>query len=166
MMGKLAHCLPVLARPRLPGSSGTIPEALAQVQVAVNDVARSVVGHRREGHITIVDLLEAAKYLSLNQQVVRATAMSAWSSYSSSNGLNGTQNPVGSWMFGSVDLTAPARPSRAATAGEVRVRTRGIVDTHMTHGLEVWNGCVALRNAKSKAKASRAAMQLARDSPL
>jgi hypothetical protein len=26
LMGKLAHCLPVVARPRLPGSTGTIPE--------------------------------------------------------------------------------------------------------------------------------------------
>jgi hypothetical protein len=47
-MGKLAHCLPVVAPPRLPGSKGTIPETLELVQVAINDVARSVVDHRRE----------------------------------------------------------------------------------------------------------------------
>jgi hypothetical protein len=145
--------------------AGTIPEALVQVQVAVNNVAHSVVGHRREENITIVDLLEAVKYLLLNQQVVRATAMSAWSAYSSSDGSNRTRNPVGSWMFCKVDLPAPARPARAATAGEVQVRTRGM-DTHVTHGLEVWNACAALRHAKSKAKASRAAMRLAQDSPL
>jgi hypothetical protein len=62
LMGKLAHCLPVMARPRLPGSTGTIPEALTSVQVAVNNVACSVVGHRREDLITIMDLLEWAKY--------------------------------------------------------------------------------------------------------
>jgi hypothetical protein len=62
LMGNLAHCLPIVARPRLPGSTGTIPETLASVQVAVNDVARSVIGHRREDHIPIVDLLEAAKF--------------------------------------------------------------------------------------------------------
>jgi hypothetical protein len=78
LMGKLAHCLPVVARPRLPGSTGPIPETLASLQVAINDVARSVVGHKREDHIPIVDLLEAAKFLSLNQQVVRARAMAAW----------------------------------------------------------------------------------------
>jgi hypothetical protein len=38
LMGKLAHCLPVVARLRLPGSMGTIPEALALVQFAMNDV--------------------------------------------------------------------------------------------------------------------------------
>jgi hypothetical protein len=47
-----------------------IPEALASVQVAINNVARSVVGHKREDHIPIVDLLEVSKFLSLNQQVV------------------------------------------------------------------------------------------------
>jgi hypothetical protein len=47
-MGKIAHCLPVVVRPRLPGSTAATP-------------ARSVVGCRREEHITIVDLLEAAK---------------------------------------------------------------------------------------------------------
>jgi 23S rRNA U2552 (ribose-2'-O)-methylase RlmE/FtsJ len=162
-MGKVAHCLSVVARQRLPGLTARIPEPLAQVQVAVNDVARSVVGFRREDHVTIVDLLEAAKNLSLNQQVVRATAMSAWSAFTSSNSSNGKRNPVGTEMFGIVNLPAPARPSRAKTAGEVGVRTRGM-DTHVTHGLEVWNVCMALRNAK--AEASRAAMQLARDLPL
>jgi hypothetical protein len=76
-MGKIAHCLPVVVRPRLPGSTEATPEALSQVQVAVNDVARSVDGCRREDHVAIVDLLEAAKYLLLNQQAVKATAMSA-----------------------------------------------------------------------------------------
>jgi hypothetical protein len=93
-MGKVAHCLPVMARPRLPGSTALIPEALAQVQVSVNDVARSVVGCRREDHVTIVDQLEAAKYLLLNQQVVKATAVSAWTAYHSCDGSNGARNPV------------------------------------------------------------------------
>jgi hypothetical protein len=69
-MGKLAQCLPTVARPRLPGLTGPILEALALVQVAINHMARSVVSHRREDHIPIKDLLEAAKFMSLNQLVV------------------------------------------------------------------------------------------------
>jgi hypothetical protein len=110
-----------------------------------------------------LDLPEAAKYLLLNQQVVRATAMSAWSAYVSNDGTCGTQNPVGSWMFGNVDQPATARPTRATTAGEVRVPTRGM-DTHVTHGLKTWNVCAELRNARSKAEANRASAQLARNS--
>jgi hypothetical protein len=128
-------------------------------------VARSVVGHRREDHITIVDLLEAAKFLLLNQQVVRARAMSAWSAYSSNDGIGGKRNPVGSWMFVNVNLPKTARPSRATTAGQVRVRSRGM-DTHVTHGLEVWNACGELRNARTKAEANWDAVRLARKSPL
>jgi hypothetical protein len=128
LMSKLAHCLPVVARPRLPGSTATIPEALAPVKVAVNNVARSVVGHRREDHITIGDLLQAAKYLSLNQQVVRATAMSAWSAYSSSDSIGGTRNPVGSWMFGSVNL-----PPRQDQRGRQRQERSGSGQGGWTH---------------------------------
>jgi hypothetical protein len=78
LMGKLAHCLPVVARPRLSGSKRPIPEALASVQVAINDVARSIGGYRREDHIPFEDQLEAAKLMSLNQLVVLATSMAAW----------------------------------------------------------------------------------------
>jgi hypothetical protein len=133
-MGKLVHCLPLMARPRPPGCKGTIPETLALVQVAVNNVAQSVVGHRKEDHIPIVDLLEAAKFLSLNQQVVRATAMAAWNAYVSDNGTDGTQNPVGTWMFCNVNQPATARLTRATTAGAVRVPTRGM-DTFVTQCL-------------------------------
>jgi hypothetical protein len=110
-----------------------------------------------------VDLLEAAKYLSLNQQVVKATAMSAyaWMAFHSCDGSNGARNPVGEEMFSNADMTT-ARTSRSTTAGEVRVRTRGI-DMHVTHGLEVWNACKELRGLRSKAKASHAATQ---ESPL
>jgi hypothetical protein len=77
LMGKLAHCLPIVAQPRLPGSAKQIPEALKSLQVAINNVARSVVGCRREDLITVKDLLDSAKYLSLNQLVVKSTAMAA-----------------------------------------------------------------------------------------
>jgi hypothetical protein len=128
--------------------------------MSVNGVARSVVGCRRENHIAIVDLLEVAKYLLLNQQAVKATAMSAWTAYHSCDGTNGTRNPVGEAMLSGSELPK-ARVSRSATAGEVRVRTRGL-DTHVTHGLEAWNGCRDLRDSRTKAEACRGATQLAR----
>jgi hypothetical protein len=160
-MGKLAHCLPVVARPRLPGSTGTIPETLASVQVAINNVARPVVGHRREDHIPIVDLLEAAKFLSLNQQVVRATDMAAWNAYVSDDGTNGTRNPVGSCMFGNVNQPATTRPTRATAAGEVLG-----METLVTHTLETWNACAELRDSRTEAEANRAATILSRNSLL
>jgi hypothetical protein len=116
LMGKIAHCLPVVVRPRFPGSTAATPESLSQVQVSVNNVARSVAGGRREDHVAIVDLLEAAKYLSLNQHAVKATAMSAWSAYHSCDGTDGIRNPVGEAMFSGAELPT-ACSSRSATAG-------------------------------------------------
>jgi hypothetical protein len=145
---------------RLSGSR----EALASVQVAINDVARSVVGHKREDHIPIVDLLEAAKFLLLNQQVVRARAMAAWNAYVSDNGADGTSNQVGGRMFGN-GIGPTTRPTRATAAGEVRVPTRGM-DTLLTHALETWNACAELRDSKTKAKANRTTTSLARNSLL
>jgi hypothetical protein len=158
LMGKLAHCLPFVARPRLPGSTGTIPEMLTSVQVTIKEVARSVVGHRSEDYIQIVDLLEAAKFLLLNQQVVRATVMASWNAYVSGNGTNGTRKPVGGRLFGNHNQPA-TRPTRATGAGEVRVPTRGM-DTLLTHGLKTWNACMELRDSRTKAKANRAATNL------
>jgi hypothetical protein len=163
LMGKLAHCLPVAARPRLPGSMGLIPETLASVQVAINEVARSVVGNRREDHIPIVDLLEAPKFLSLNQQVVWAMFMAAWNAYVSNNSTDGTRNPVGIYMFGSGNRPA-TRLTRATAAGEVRVPTRSM-DTLVTHALETWNACAELQDSRTKAEANHAATNLARNSP-
>jgi hypothetical protein len=146
LMGKLAHCLPVVAQP--------ISEALYSIQIAINDVARSVVGCRIEDHITVKDLLESAKL------VVKSTAMAAWSAYVSNKSKAGTRNPVGRLMFNR-DLVV-LRPTRATAAGEVRVPMRG-VKTLVTHGLEIWNSCAELRDASTK---DRAATILAKNSLL
>jgi hypothetical protein len=111
-MGKLAHCLPVVVQPRLPGSTRSIPEELASIQVAINNVARSIVGHRREDHIPIEDLLEAAKFMSLNQLVGCATAMAVWNAHVNDDGMAGTRNPVGNLMFGNGNAPTKRQPGR------------------------------------------------------
>jgi hypothetical protein len=83
-MGKVAHCLPVIAAPRLPGSTKQILEMLESLQVAVNNVARPVVGCKRDDHVTVRALLDSAGYLTINQLVVKSTAMAAWSAFKSS----------------------------------------------------------------------------------
>jgi hypothetical protein len=137
-MGKLAHCLSVVAHPRLPGLAKPISEALDSIQVAINDVARSVVGYRREDHIPIKDLL-----------VVRSMTLAAWSAYVSNDGEAGNRNPVIRLMFDS-NIVASSRPTRATATGEVRVSTRG-VKTLVTHALKTWNLWEELRNSTTKA---------------
>jgi hypothetical protein len=111
-----------------------------------------------------MDLLEAAKFRLLNQQVGRATAMAAWNAYVSDGGVDGSRNRVGDRMFGN-GIGPTARPTRATAAGEVRVPTRGM-GTLVTHKLKTWNACAELRYSKTKAEANRAATNLARKSLL
>jgi hypothetical protein len=73
---------------------------LAGIQVTINDVARSIDGYRRDDHIPVEDLLEAAKFMSLNQLFVRATAMAARNAHVSDDGVAGTRNPVGQRAYG------------------------------------------------------------------
>jgi hypothetical protein len=90
--------------------------------------------------------------------------MSAWSAFHSCDDNNGARNPVGEEMFSSAGLPT-AQKFRSTTAGEVQIRMRGM-DTHVMHGLEVWNTCKELRGSRSRAEASRAATRLARELPL
>jgi hypothetical protein len=75
----------------------------------------------------------------VNQLAVKASGMAAWGAFMSDDGRDGTMNPIGRLMFNS-DKTdaATGRPTRATTAGEVRVPTWGKA-TFVTLGLAVWN---------------------------
>jgi hypothetical protein len=132
------------------GQTGTLPSRCGTAKAAwVNGTDPGDVGigagrHQQRGKVRcrpqeegshpIVDLLEAAKFLLLYQQVVQATAMAAWNAYVSDNGTDGTRNPVGGRIFGNGNRPA-TRPTRAKAVGEVRVQTRGM-DTLVTHALE------------------------------
>jgi hypothetical protein len=79
---------------------------------------------------------------------VKAMGMAAWNAFMSSDGADGTKNPVGRAMFDNdnVATATGGRPTRATAMGEVRVPTRGKA-TFVSHGLAVWNACPELREA-------------------
>jgi hypothetical protein len=97
-MGKFAHALAAVARPRLE-SKDTVSGIRSKIQVALNDVARSITGVRRRNHIAIKDLLDLAGIKSANRMVVRAIAAETWSCYHSNDGQDGSRNHVGSILF-------------------------------------------------------------------
>jgi hypothetical protein len=146
LKGKVAHCLTVVAAQRLPGLTKQIPDTLDSLQDAVNYLARSFVGCKRDNHITLRSLLDSARYLSINQLVVKSTPMAAWSAFMSSDGEDGTRNPVGRLLFNSNCVDTAARPTRAMAGGEVRVQTQ-VKNTFVTHSLEIWNSGAKLRGS-------------------
>jgi hypothetical protein len=91
--------------------------------------------------------------------------MAAWSAFMSSNGKAGTRNLVSHLLFDSHRVDMAAWPTRATAAGEVRVQTRG-VKMFVTYALKIWNSCAELRDAPTKAKASKATSTLAKGAVL
>jgi hypothetical protein len=127
VLGKINHALPAVAAPRLTAADGAANSSYKAVQKAVNDVARTITGASRKEHISIENLLDVAKMQSINAMVTAAVAMEAWKAFKSSNGTDGSRNPVGGIVFGSSGKETAAlatRPSRATTEGLVKVPLR------------------------------------------
>jgi hypothetical protein len=163
-VGKLGHALPAVVAARLqePCSSGLYRSA----QVSMNDVCRTLTGTRRRDHKPVRELLADARFKSINEMAVEATAMEAWKAYVSEDGGAGERNPVGQLMFGPrCNVAKDARPTRSATAGIVPVDLRG-QDTFVTHAAVIWNSSARLRSAKTIGEARCVAKLLARSAPL
>jgi hypothetical protein len=162
-VGKFSHSLAAVARPRLePEDNASV--IWSGIQVAFNDMARSITGARRRDHVRIEDLLAQAGLESANRMVVKAVAAKTLGCFHSDDGGNGAQNHVGRVIF-SDRRTCLAKTTRSAKTGLVKVPLRG-GDTFVTHAAHVWNRSAPLRQATTKARAKKAAPDFASLTPL
>jgi hypothetical protein len=130
VMGKFALALAAMARPRL-DSEVAATGIWSKIQVALNDLARSLPGVRRRNHVPIPDLLDLAGIESANRMVVKAIAAETWSCYQSKDGQDGARNHVGSIFF-SNNKTAQAKTTRSARTGKIMVPLRGVTPSSRT----------------------------------
>ena len=89
----MAYGVAAVSAPRLEGDSGGPSSNTMTIQVALNDVARSVSGHVRTDHVRVQDLLAEANMPSYNALAVGAVAMETWKDFHSTDGSEGTRNP-------------------------------------------------------------------------
>jgi DNA primase len=141
------------------------------MQIALNEVCRTITGSKRAHHHKLLDLHKATKVNTYNNISIRAVATEAWKCNMSS----GNRNELGARIFGDlvqgtanrnqvVKSTAAARSSRSITAGRVPVPLRW-ENTCIAHAARAWNATPALRAAATLAEAKRAARSLAEDAP-
>jgi hypothetical protein len=123
VMGKFSQALAAVARPRLEHEDNA-SVTWSKIQVAFNDVARSITGAKRRDHVTIKDLLYLAGIESANRMVVKAITAETWSCYHSDDGKDGARNHVGSILFLD-NKTATAKTTRSAKTGQITVPLRG-----------------------------------------
>ena len=136
------------------------------IQVAMNNIARSVSGCARRDHVKIEDLLARANISSYNEVTVRAVAMETWKAFQSSDGPGGSKNPLGKLIFPERNLSDASRTSRAATAGIIPLPLHSKASTFIWNASTVWNHSRPLREAKTKSEAMKVAKCLARNAPV
>jgi hypothetical protein len=163
VVGKFSHALAAVARPRL-GPEDNTSVIWSGIQVAFNDVARSITCARRQDQVRIEDLLARAGLESANRKVVKAIAAKTLGCFYSDDGRNGARNHVGRLLFTDKRM-GTAKTTRSAKTGLVKVPLRG-ADTFVTQAAHVWNGSATLQQATTKAKAKKAASDFASLTPL
>jgi hypothetical protein len=124
----------------------------------------SITGTRIRDHFHIEDLLAQAGLESANRMAVKAIADETWGYFHSDDGRDGSRNHVNRIIF-SDKRTATSKTTRSAKTGQVEVPLRG-GDTFVTHAAHMWNRSATLCQATTKAKAKKAASDLAGLSPL
>ena len=113
-------------------------------QVAINDLARILTGHKRKDRVPVSVLADKANLPTINEIVVKRSATEAWKA------MNGgaLQN----------SLVVPSSSSRAASNKFVRPATNSIADTNLS---KCWNRSQELREARNLNTAKKAAKKLA-----
>ena len=124
--------------------------------------ARSITGAKREDHVKIPELLAKAGIPSLNSLAVRSVAMEAWKAHQSSDGPDGTRNPVGNLLFNYKN----ERSTRANTNGTIPLPLLSRAETFVWHASTIWNCSKALREAQTKSAAFTVAKSLAKLAPV
>jgi hypothetical protein len=116
--------LAAAARPRLPNADENPLTTCSKIQVAFNNVARSIMGVRLRDRVSIPDLLDLAGIPSVNRMVVKAVSMEAWMCKTSSDGKDAIRNYVGAILFDD-NKSKTGKKTRSAKTGKISVPLRG-----------------------------------------
>jgi hypothetical protein len=108
VIGKISFALAAVVAPRLGNREDPLSAAYKSVQVAINDVARSITGTKRIDHVKIPSLRYRAGLPSVNELAVRAVAMESWKANHSLDGKNGERNPIALASSFSLQTPPPA----------------------------------------------------------
>jgi hypothetical protein len=168
------------ARPRLDAEDPPHSSTIKSVEVAVNDVARSLTGLKRTDRITLEKLHKRARIPTFNQVVIKSVVSECWRAFTSRDGINGQRNMLGMLMFGPVsseagsgvlevnmnedEIIGSARVTRSAADGKIPIPLRG-ENTFTTFASSIWNTSTALRAATSKSEAMDIARSIASTAP-
>ena len=145
VIGKLQCSAWVTRKVRL-ASNETVTAEAAETQIAINDLARVLLGLRRAQHVRVEDLMAKSGLPTVNQLVVQQSAVAAWRALRGGSPLSG--------LFSSFD-------SRTRGATKELVKATSSTCVAVSNMAQVWNAFPELREASSLTLAKSRAKQLA-----
>lgn len=167
VLGKIGYAVAAVTAPRLANNPAPPSAGHKAVQVAINDVARSITGMKRTDHVRVDNLLHRAGLPSANAVAARAVAMEAWKAFHSNDGPHGSRNPCGNILFPTAgDLSTDIRFTRSKTSGIVIQPLPCVANTFADHAVTLWNMFPNLRGAKTKHAAMTIAKAISQSVPV
>jgi len=160
VLGKVTYAIAATAHVKLDEKESQHNSPIKTIQIALNDVARSLTGFKRSDQVPTEILLKKAGIPSYNTLAVQAIAMETWKAYHSNDGPDKTMNPLGNILFGST----PSKniSTRACTQGLIGPALPMAADTMVNHAVKIWNSRQDLRTARNLAQAKSVARSLSR----
>ncbi len=160
LVGKVGYACAVL-QPRL---KDTDPQnkVMTDIQTAINDCARAVIGSNRKDRVPIRDLLQKAGLPSLNRLVIEQIAMECWKSMNYE--CNGSKTPIGEILC--PPTNRERKMTRSTASNCLPPPTKFKTVTFAWNAYRIWNSFPPLRSALTLTGARRAAKELAESSPL
>ncbi len=162
VLGKTGYGVAAAISPRLQDSDA-LCSAVAAIQIAINDVARSATGAKRGDRLSVATLLHKSSLPSLNRLTVRSLALETWKAIRIHDGPNGQPNPLGQ-LIG--DPGNGSRPTRTVSAGHLTPPLKRAMPTFVWFSYVLWNSNACLREATTLSEAKKAAYTISEQVPL
>ncbi len=162
VIGKSGYGVAATIPPRLK-ESDPLCSAVNTLQIAINDIARSVTGTTRKDKLQVTELLQRSALPSLNKLTVRNVALETWKAIRVRDGPDGQPNPLGC-LIG--EPGRGCRLTRNVAAGHLPPPLKCAMPTFVWYSYLLWNSHSCLREATTLSAAKKAADKISEVVPL
>ncbi len=159
LVGKVGYACAVL-KPRLLATD-PVQKDLAEIQTAVNDCSRAIIGSKRSNRMPILTLLAKVGIPSVNQLIVEQLAIETWKAMNYKN--DGVKTPIGQILCPT--YTTRQRQTCASSTNCISPLNKFRSDTFAWFAFRLWNDLPPLRSAPTLPATRKAAKKIAQAVP-
>ncbi len=139
---------------------------MADLQIAVNDVGRAMIGSSRSDRKKVEEVLSESNLPSINRLVIETIGVECWKALRTSDVPNGPLNPLGDILCPSSTLAMATGRTRAAATGSIAPPAKKQVASFIWGAYRAWNSNLDLRKSTTLNAAKNASASFALSSPI